>query len=196
MTHAWIIKFIIASEKGFVTFRCKLLPEKRDIVLSIGALRTSIFIEETWFVHGVHFVLTSHKLLTDPPHPQCRIYAAMNLINIGSAPSHYSVPSHYLNQCWIIVNWIIRHKKIIHENVSEIIVCEMALILYGVGRGGGVEWVDELVHTGRSGTCVVQQHHGFHHAIIENSTFKLRMRKTHQAKHVTFGSRYRKMLLT
>ena len=46
---------------------------------------------------------------------------------------------HYLNQCWIIVNWTLRNKlhwnfdqntkQFIHENVSENIVCEMATIL-------------------------------------------------------------------
>ena len=51
----------------------------------------------------------------------------------------YSAPSHYLNQCWLIVNWTLRNKlqwifnqniKIsVHENASENIVCEMAAIL-------------------------------------------------------------------
>ena len=51
----------------------------------------------------------------------------------------YSVPSHYLNQCWVIVNWTLRNKfqwncyqntkLFIHENVSENIICEMAAIL-------------------------------------------------------------------
>ena len=50
-------------------------------------------------------------------------------------------PSHYLNQCWLIVNWTLRNKLqwnfnqnkgfFIHEveNASENIVCEMAAIL-------------------------------------------------------------------
>ena len=51
----------------------------------------------------------------------------------------YSVPSHYLNQCWVIVNCTIGNKiqwnfnqntkLFIHENASENIVCEMAAIL-------------------------------------------------------------------
>ena len=51
----------------------------------------------------------------------------------------YSVPSQYLNQCWVIVNWTLGNKlqwdfnqntKIsIHKNASEYIVCEMATIL-------------------------------------------------------------------
>ena len=51
----------------------------------------------------------------------------------------YWAPSHYLNQYWVIVNWSLRNKLqwnlnqnttfIIHKNVSENIVCEMAAIL-------------------------------------------------------------------
>ena len=55
----------------------------------------------------------------------------------------YSAPSHYLNQCLIIVNWTLRNKLqwnfnqntklFIHENTSENIVCEMAAILSSGG---------------------------------------------------------------
>ena len=51
----------------------------------------------------------------------------------------YSAPSHYLNQCWDIINWAIGNKlqwnfdqntkRFIHENASENIVCETASIL-------------------------------------------------------------------
>ena len=51
----------------------------------------------------------------------------------------HSVPSHYLNQCWFIINWTRRNKLqwnfnqntkvFIHENASENIVCEMAAVL-------------------------------------------------------------------
>ena len=47
--------------------------------------------------------------------------------------------SHYLNQCWGIINWTLRHKLqwnfiqnyniFIQENVLESVVCEMASIL-------------------------------------------------------------------
>ena len=57
----------------------------------------------------------------------------------GEKRSLHSAASHYLNQCWVIVNWTLRNKiqwsfnqsiKIfIHENASENIVCEMAAIL-------------------------------------------------------------------
>ena len=51
----------------------------------------------------------------------------------------YSAPSHYLKQCWFIVNWTLRNKLqwkfnqntklFIHENASQNIVYEMASIL-------------------------------------------------------------------
>ena len=52
----------------------------------------------------------------------------------------YSAPSHYLNQCWITVDWNLRNKLqwnfnqntklIIHENASGNIVCKMEPILF------------------------------------------------------------------
>ena len=51
----------------------------------------------------------------------------------------WSAPSHYLNQCWNIINWILRNKLqwnfnpnaniFIRENAFESVVCEMAAIL-------------------------------------------------------------------
>ena len=51
----------------------------------------------------------------------------------------YSTPSHYLNQCWVIVNWILSNKLkwnfnqntnlFIHESAFENIACEMVAIL-------------------------------------------------------------------
>ena len=51
----------------------------------------------------------------------------------------YLAPSHYLNQCWLIVNWTLRNKLqwnfnrnkklFIHGNASENIVCKTATIL-------------------------------------------------------------------
>ena len=51
-----------------------------------------------------------------------------------------SAPSHYLNQCWLIANWTLRNKLqwnfnqniklFIHENVSEITICDMLAILF------------------------------------------------------------------
>ena len=60
----------------------------------------------------------------------------------------YSAPSHYLNQCWFIVDWALMNKLqwnfnrntkfFIHKNASENIVCEMAVILF---RG---RWVNNM----------------------------------------------------
>ena len=51
----------------------------------------------------------------------------------------WSVPSHYLNQCWLLVNWTLRNKLqwnssqntelFIHGNAFENVICEMAAIL-------------------------------------------------------------------
>ena len=58
------------------------------------------------------------------------------------------MPSNYLNQCWVIVNWTLRNqhqwnfyeniKLFSHENASENIVCEMAAI-FSMGR-----WVNDI----------------------------------------------------
>ena len=65
-----------------------------------------------------------------------------NLTIIGSDNGlivAWSEPSHYLNQCWNIVNWNLRNKFqwnfnrnsniFIQENALENVVCEMASIL-------------------------------------------------------------------
>ena len=67
---------------------------------------------------------------TPRPPPPCRIYAAVNWVNIASGNS---APSHYRNQCWLIVNWTISNKLqwnfnrnstiFIEENVFENVVC-------------------------------------------------------------------------
>ena len=51
----------------------------------------------------------------------------------------YSAPSHYLNQCWVIVNWTLRNKLqwifspksnfFIQETAFEDVVCQLATIL-------------------------------------------------------------------
>ena len=56
----------------------------------------------------------------------------------------WSAPSHYLNQCWIIVDWTLRNKvqgnlnrnsnNFIQENAFENVVCEMASICLGLNE--------------------------------------------------------------
>ena len=60
----------------------------------------------------------------------------------------YSAPSHYLNQCWVIVNWALgkklrwnfnqNTKLFIHENASENFVCKMTDILSRGEMSSGV----------------------------------------------------------
>ena len=50
------------------------------------------------------------------------------------------MPSHYTNQCWVLVDWTLRNKLqwnfnqntklFVHKNASENIVCGMAAILF------------------------------------------------------------------
>ena len=66
----------------------------------------------------------------------------------------YLAPNHYLNQCWLIVNWTPRNKLqwnfdqntkfFIHESAFENLICEMATML---SRGSWVNWTkDGTVH--------------------------------------------------
>ena len=83
----------------------------------------------------------------------------------------YSAPSHYLNQCWLIVNWTLRdtirwnfsQKSIffIQENVLENVICEVAAILSrGVSEWlnltaflGTVDSEAHIVHISRCQRC-------------------------------------------
>ena len=68
-------------------------------------------------------------------------------INNSSPASAYSAPSHYLNRCWVIVNWTRRNKLqwnfnqntkfFTQENASENIICNIVVIL---SRGRGVNY--------------------------------------------------------
>ena len=74
--------------------------------------------------------------------PSAAYMCQMNWVSIGSASSHY------LNQCWLIVNWTLRNKLqwnsnqntilFIHANEFENVVYEMAAILFRR------RWVDSL----------------------------------------------------
>ena len=82
----------------------------------------------------------------------------------------YSAPSHYLNQCWVIVNWTLREqssvklqpkcKLFIDENASENIVCEKAAIL---SREIWANWTSNNL---RNVPCVMI---GFFRAYIQDS---------------------------
>ena len=66
-------------------------------------------------------------------------HICVSKLTIIDSDNGLSLPSHYLNQCWNIVNWILRNKLqwnfiwksdiFIQENALENVVCEMASIL-------------------------------------------------------------------
>ena len=86
-------------------------------------LQNFVNIVALWQHHRIHMLLNPSPLV---PH-------------ICVSQSGYSAPSHYLNQCLVMVNWTLRNKlqwkfnhypkMFVHENTYEIIVCEMVGIL-------------------------------------------------------------------
>ena len=75
-----------------------------------------------------HLPLLSHICVSESSQHWFRYWLVAN-----------SAPSHYLNQYWVIVSWTLRNKlqwnfdqntkTFIREITSQIIVCEMAVIL-------------------------------------------------------------------
>ena len=61
-------------------------------------------------------------------------HPSATVIRVSIVSDNGLLPNHYLNQCWIIVNWNLRNKLrwninqdtnfVIHENASEDIVCK------------------------------------------------------------------------
>ena len=88
-----------------------------------------------------------HPHPTPPPPPPTPPHPLVSHICVSESGQYcfrlwlvvFSAPSHYLNQCSVIVNWTLKNKRqwncnrnpniFIHENTSEDIVCEMAAIL-------------------------------------------------------------------
>ena len=75
-----------------------------------------------------HFPLVPHICVSELSQQWCRKWLVT-----------WSAPSHYLNHCWIIVDWALKNKiqwnsnqntkLFIHENAFENVVCEMTAIL-------------------------------------------------------------------
>ena len=90
--------------------------------------------------------------LISPSAAYMRQWAGSALIQV-MACSRFGAPSHYLIQCWLIVNRTVRNKlywnfnrnstTFIHENAFENIVCEMADILFG-GYGSNTVMTDVM----------------------------------------------------
>ena len=130
---------------GKNTFKCIFLTDKFCIWINISP-------------ECVPKSLIDNEIIT----PQCRI------ICVSEWGQHwfrwwlvaYLAPSHYLNQCWVIVNWNLRNKLqrnldqntklFINENAFEIIICEMAAIL-SMGRWVNPHWfglhLSQLCHS-------------------------------------------------
>ena len=63
----------------------------------------------------------------------------MNCVSIGSGNGLSPGRRHYMNQCWLNVNWTLRNKRkwnsnqntklFIRENVPENVICETVAIL-------------------------------------------------------------------
>ena len=83
----------------------------------------------------VVFILLYSKLYLFMYH----LRSMLKLTTIGS-DNGMSAPSHYLNQCWNIINWTLRNKLrwyfnwnpyfFIQENTFENVVCEMVVIFF------------------------------------------------------------------
>ena len=88
----------------------------------------------------------------------------------------YSTPSHYLNQCWVIVNWNLRNKfqwnfnqntkLFIHKNASENTVYKMAAILFRGRRVKDNRWNidDDPMYT----ICIATSMEHKAHALVIN----------------------------
>ena len=90
--------------------------------------------------NGMHeyFVCLSNQIIVLPLNSSPASATYMRQW-IGSALVQIMAFSHYLNQCWVIVNWIFRNKLqwnfneniniFTHKNASEIFICEMTVFL-------------------------------------------------------------------
>ena len=102
-------------------------------LLLIGPLETN-FSEILIEIHTFSSKKMHLKMLSAKWRP---FYLGLNVLRKWHVVC--SVASHYLNQCWIIVNWALRNKLqwnlnrnsyiFIQENAFENVVCEMASIL-------------------------------------------------------------------
>ena len=103
--------------------------------------------DRTFFSIHIH----AHNWLTDPPtlvSHTCICVSESGQLWFREWLVAYSAPSYYLNQCWLIVNWLLTNKLqwnlnqninlFVDENAYENIFCEMKAIL---SRG---RWVKDL----------------------------------------------------
>ena len=97
-------------------------------------IELNLNLDTTIFLHEPTFQYVTCKVTTILTRPR-----RVNHHRFRKWIVAWTAPSHYLNQCWNIVNWTLRNKLqwnftrnsyiFIQENALENVVCEMASIL-------------------------------------------------------------------
>ena len=100
--------------------------------------------------------------------------------------SKLTVGSHYLNQCWDIVNWVLRNKLqwnlnrnlyiFFEENAFENVVWKMAAILSGLqcvknGPWGDLVYIQAMFSLGRSHDVMTSWHESAFHTTAVTGGF-------------------------
>ena len=113
-----------------------------------------------------HPVQLSIIMLYHQNHSHLTYLSLVPLICVSESAQHwfrwwlvaYSVPSHYLNQWWVIVNWTLRNRTSFSEiliKTQDFLFTKMHLkissakwqpFFQGVGGGGGVGWVNNKIY--------------------------------------------------
>ena len=145
---------IIGSDNGLSPGQCKAIIWTSAGIFLIWTLGTN-FNEISIKFHTFSFKKMHWKMSAILSRPRCFMITSAHLTHLPRVPhicvselcQHWfrwwlvawSVPSHYLNQCWLIVSWTLTNKfqldlnwnvkLFLHENALENIICEMAAIL-------------------------------------------------------------------
>ena len=148
VTHICVVKLtIIGSDNGLSPGRRQAIIWTNAGILLIGPLGTNNEISiriQTFLFKKMHFKMSSAKWRPFCLDLNVLIRLAhngipMSMLHRPGRRQAWTAPSHYLNQCWNIVNWTLRNKLhwnfnrnsniFIQENAIENGVCEMASIL-------------------------------------------------------------------
>ena len=140
--------------KLFLSWDCK---QPANSVGKIDGAGPELFACDQWYqlmLFLMHEILYPLLILTHLPLVQHKCVSESGQHWFRWWLVAYSAPSHYLNQCWNIVNWTLRNKHpwnfsqklnfFIQENVFENVVCEMAAIL---SRGRWVKAHYNITHS-------------------------------------------------
>ena len=132
--HAVSVGFIVIYHSQLVAFRCKTLTCVN--ICNISRIFPILPLDRIFLETIKIYVLQRFNSLRPSD-------AGMRQWNNHHRFSQWLVawtaPSHYMNQCWNVVNWSLRNKLqwnsyrnyciFIHENALESVVCEMAAML-------------------------------------------------------------------